>query len=211
MGELGYAFRGCPWKSLDFFSANSGDAALLDVFCLQEPSSSGRTAGVVNLNTRNGPVLDAILSGGIKDETMLLGSSGSMPVALTSTQLTKIRDALLTLTGTAPLRNRAELVTKFVGDGNAYPFKPTSSSADDDVAIVKRRREAPVRALSDCATTSTWNLMIDVIAQSGRYPPNALNAPEKFVVEAEKRYWVHVAIDRLKNQVIDMNWEVVSE
>ena len=211
VGELGYAFRGCPWKSVDFFSANSGDAALLDVFCLQEPSSSGRAAGVVNLNTRNGPVLDALLSGGIKDETLLSGSSGTMPVALTSTQLSKIRDALSTLTGTAPLRNRAELVTKFVGDVNAYPLKPTSSSADDDAAIVKRRREAPVRALSDCATTSTWNLMIDVIAQSGRYPPNALNAPEKFVVEAEKRYWVHVAIDRLKNQVIDMNWEVVSE
>jgi hypothetical protein len=37
--------------------------------------------------------------------------------------------------------------------------------------------------------------MIDVIAQSGRYPPNATTLAN-FMVEGEKRYWLHVAIDR---------------
>ncbi len=36
VGELGYAFRDLPFKSLDFWSPDSADAALLDVFCLEE-------------------------------------------------------------------------------------------------------------------------------------------------------------------------------
>ena len=56
----------------------------------------------------------------------------------------------------------------------------------------------------------TWNLMIDVVAQSGRYPNNAV-ALGNFVVEGEKRYWVHLAIDRQTGQVIDKQLEVVNE
>ena len=32
VGELGYAFRDLPFKSLDFFTVESADAGLLDVF-----------------------------------------------------------------------------------------------------------------------------------------------------------------------------------
>ena len=32
-----------------------------------------------------------------------------------------------------------------------------------------------------------------------------------FVVQGEKRYWVHVAIDRFTGQVIDKQIEVVNE
>ena len=55
--------------------------------------------------------------------------------------------------------------------------------------------------------------MIDVIAQSGRYPPTATTAADlpKFIVEGEQRYWVHVAIDRFTGQVIDQQVEVVKE
>jgi len=46
--------------------------------------------------------------------------------------------------------------------------------------------------------TRTWNLMIDLIAQSGRYPPDATNITQanKFTVEGEKRYWLHIALGR---------------
>jgi hypothetical protein len=59
-------------------------------------------------------------------------------------------------------------------------------------------------------------LLIDVIAQSGRYPPNVTQNPNpadlpKFIVEGEQRYWVHVAIDRFTGQVIDKQIEVVNE
>jgi hypothetical protein len=52
--------------------------------------------------------------------------------------------------------------------------------------------------------------MIDVIAQSGRYPSTANNLAH-FIVEGEQRYWVHVAIDRFTGQVIDKQIEVVNE
>ncbi len=52
--------------------------------------------------------------------------------------------------------------------------------------------------------------MIDVIAQSGRYPANA-ESLANFVVEGEKRYWLHVAIDRFTGEVIDQQLEAVFE
>ena len=52
--------------------------------------------------------------------------------------------------------------------------------------------------------------MVDVIAQLGRYPPAATGLVE-FVVEGEKRYWLHVAIDRFTGEVIDQQLEAVYE
>ena len=52
--------------------------------------------------------------------------------------------------------------------------------------------------------------MIDVIAQSGRYPPTASTLAD-FVVEGEKRYWLHIAIDRFTGEVIDQQLEEVFE
>jgi len=54
-------------------------------------------------------------------------------------------------------------------------------------------------------------LIFDVIAQSGRYSPNATSLPNDFVVEGEQHYWVHVAIDRFTGQVLDKWIEVVTE
>ena len=52
--------------------------------------------------------------------------------------------------------------------------------------------------------------MIDVVSQTGRYPQPA-SGPDQFLVEGEKRYWVHVAIDRLTGEIIDKQVEVISE
>jgi hypothetical protein len=75
----------------------------------------------------------------------------------------------------------------------------------------KTQRESIARALGETAQTRTWNLLIDVIAQSGRYPPNATSLTNGFVVSGEQRYWVHVAIDRFTGRVIDRQMEVVNE
>jgi hypothetical protein len=77
-------------------------------------------------------------------------------------------------------------------------------------SVPKTQRESIARALSETVQTRTWNLLIDVIAQSGHYPPNAASFAN-FVVEGEKHYWVHVAIDRFTGQVIDRQVEVVTE
>jgi hypothetical protein len=52
--------------------------------------------------------------------------------------------------------------------------------------------------------------MLDIIVQSGRYPPND-STLAGFVVEGEQRYWLHVAIDQFTGQVIDKQIEVVNE
>jgi hypothetical protein len=52
--------------------------------------------------------------------------------------------------------------------------------------------------------------MIDLIAQTGRYPSSA-GGLANFIVEGERRYWLHLAIDRQTAKVIDQQIEVVSE
>ena len=65
--------------------------------------------------------------------------------------------------------------------------------------------------LGEADQTRMWNLMIDVVTQSGQFKPNAANLQNDFVVEGEQHYWVHVAIDRFTGRVIDKQIEVVNE
>src|SRR5205085_11249364 len=102
----------------------------------------------------------------------------------------------VTHTTATPLINRAELVGAIANDTT--------------LLLTKTQHEAIIRALSDSGQTRTWNLMIDVIAQSGRYPPTASTLSD-FVMEGEKRYWLHVAIDRFTGEVIDQQLEEVFE
>jgi hypothetical protein len=190
VAELGQVFRDQPWKTLSFTTAvtgataNSADGGLLDVFTLHE-SSMG--AGKTSLNTGQTSVLKAILSGA----AMQL-NGGTL---ITSTQLNNI---ITDLTSIQPMANKAELVTRLAAKSSVTGLGN------------KTARESVLRAFSDAGQTRTWNLLIDVIAQSGRYPPNANNLAG-FMVEGEQRYWVHVAIDRFTGQVIDEQIEVVTE
>ena len=67
------------------------------------------------------------------------------------------------------------------------------------------------RALSELTQTRTWGLLIDVVAQTGHYKPNATNLQNDFIVEGEKHYWLHVAIDRFDGTVADQQLEKVLE
>ena len=194
IAELGHVFRDQPWKTLNFTTASpnatakSADAGLLDAFTLHESSME---AGKTSLNTRQPLVLKAILS-------KALQRLNDSTTAISSTQRDNIVTALTNLTTAQPILNKAELVTRL--------------AADPSVTILgsKEARECVIRAFSDACQTRTWNLTIDVIAQSGRYPPNA-STLAGFLVEGEQRYWVHVAIDRFTGQVIDKQIEVVNE
>jgi hypothetical protein len=77
-------------------------------------------------------------------------------------------------------------------------------------SVPKTQRESLARALAEVGQTRTWNLMIDVIAQTGRYAPGEIDL-RRFIVEGEQRYWVHVAIDRFTGEVLDKQIEVVNE
>jgi hypothetical protein len=223
VGELGYVFSGTPWKNLDFFTPESGDAPLLDLFTLNDTTST-LVAGKVNLNTRQAPVLAAILEGAYKDEQAnYLTPPGWKLPSLTSTEALDIANTLVTRTmsaaaGKGPLINLGDLVGRYTGVNNAYlqPYDGFSNDlssifgSNTQSANIQRVREAPIRALAMAGQTRVWNLLIDVVAQTGRYPSTA-SGPDKFVVEGEQRYWLHVAIDRFTGQVIDKQIEVVKE
>lgn len=193
VGELGFVHRGMPWKTLDLFTANSADAALLDLFSVGE--SPAVVAGTVNLNTRQQPVLQAVLAGALKNTLQ-------SPSGITSADLTTLLAGIATVTDVTPLVDRSELATK-IGPALNYAL-PNPDNAS------KPQREAAVRALGDVANTRTWNLLIDVVAQSGRFTSSASNL-DQFMVEGECRYWLHVAIDRYTGKVVDKSLEIVNE
>ena len=236
VAELGYVFSDRPWKNLDFFSPESGDGALLDTFCINEDyRPDALTAGRVDLNTKQVPVLAALLAGAYRDEisTSPLGPLAS-PIAenpsSSSSEAQTVAQALVTRTtstasGKGPLFNIADLVGRLIpGQSTAAPVNGATAydgfpidlgnaytgGASSANSVIQRFREASMRALSDAGQAGTWNLLIDVVAQSGRYPVNAAGLND-FLVDGERHYWVHVAIDRSTGQVIDEKVEVVNE
>jgi len=55
--------------------------------------------------------------------------------------------------------------------------------------------------------------MINVIARTGKYAPRTLDLtdPTKFIVQGEKRYWLHIALDRDDGTVLGTQLEEVVE
>jgi hypothetical protein len=204
VGEMGYTFRDQPFKTLSFSSANSPDAGLLDLFTTNDYSNpSGMRGGVISLNGRQGPALAGVLTGTIKQENtprvFTGGAPSPTPVALPSPSANGIARSLTLSAIANPLVNRAGLATLIANE--------TGLGA----GVPKTERESVARALGETVQTRTWNLFIDVIAQTGRYPPNANSFENGFVVNGEQRYWVHVTIDRFTGRVIDKQIEVVTE
>jgi hypothetical protein len=190
LAELGQVFRDEPWKTLDLFMTTaSPDAGLLDIFSLHESANEG---GKTSLNTKHKIILKAILSGAIK---RLSGTSADV---ITLAQRDNIVNALYAITSTQPMIRKTDLLTQLAAD-------PSVTGLGS-----KEARDLVIRAFSDATQTRTWNLLIDVVAQSGRYPINA-STLAGFLVEGEQHYWVHVAIDRFTGQVIDKQIEVVNE
>ncbi len=199
VGELACTFRDSPWKSLDFFTSNSADGALLDIFSVDEQPDV--VAGKLNLNTRNPLPLQTILVAASRDESDPANTiSAAEAQALAEAMVNNTSDTS-GAPETGPMRNPGELASRL------SKLLAVSNSPN---AAIKSRREVIGRALAGSGQTRTWNLLIDVIAQSGRFSATATNL-EQFAVEGEKRYWLHVAIDRHTGQVIDQQLEPVFE
>ena len=235
VGELGYVFTGTPWKNIDFFTVESPHTCLADLFCLHDPDdSSGVVGGRVNLNSRNPEVLAAVIAGGYKD----INDSGN--AILSGSQALMVGRKLTTRTKSTPLTNVAELIGRWVSKsqiagtfdpalytncdidgaksydgfcndiGTALANSESSATQSEILQNVQRFRESAIRPLLAVGTARTWNLMIDVIAQTGRHPQSAKGLAD-FVVEGERRYWVHIAIDRITGAVVDKQIEFVNE
>jgi len=219
VGELGYAFRDLPFKTIDFFSNASGDGALLDLFSIaDEPAIS---AGEIDVSNAPTSTLTAIMSGATKMEVNAQyagaynaaitaypngapsASTGS-PNFMTPTEATTVASSLTSSFYTnGPISNRADLVSRL------DPILTTMSATYLDYGN-KTYAEAPIRALANNVTTRTWNLLIDIIAQSGQMSPTATSL-DNFVVQGEKRYWLHIAIDRYTGKILDQQLETVYE
>jgi hypothetical protein len=206
VGEMGYAFRDQPFRTLSFSWAPTSpnpDAGLLDLFSVSDYSDrSGMRGGVVSLNSRQGPALAGVLTNTIRREDTPRTSSAApspSPSPLASPIANSVATSVTLSTIANPLVNRAGLATVIASETGLGPTVP------------KTQRESIARALGEVVQTRTWNLLIDAIAQTGRYPQNAVSLQHGFVVDGEQRYWVHVAIDRFTGQVIDKQIEVVNE
>jgi len=183
VGELGRGFRESPWRTVDFVTTNSPDKALLDVFSAYPTPSGGIRAGVLNLNTRQSAVLAAMLSG-----TVTSGSS-----SLSAATATTFATQMISYTTNTPLTNRSQLVDLV---GSNILARNTATDPQKEV------REAAVRALAEVGQTRTWNLLFDIVAQAGSFPPGS-TTPETFRVQGEQRRWIHLAIDRPTAKVVD--------
>jgi hypothetical protein len=203
VSELSYAFRDLPWKTLDLFTEKSADAGLLDVFSINDEPAM--VAGRVNLNTRQTPVLRSVLAGAIWDEitASVVNNTGTPTAQIAPTMATNIVNA----TSATPMKNKSEILTR---SGLPTAILPLPTTWQDN-QTVKARREVVPRAITTVSQTRVWNVMIDVVAQSGKYKPNAQSLTNDFIVEGEQHYWVHVAIDRFTGEVIDKQIEVVNE
>lgn len=189
VGELGYAYRDMPWKTLDLASAKSPDAALLDMFTLRDDQSV--LAGSINPNTRQPEVLASLITGAIQKQ-----ATGTTVTAAKALDAAK---AIIANTKNTPLISRADLVTQLMND-----------SSITSISSIKTEREAVVRSLADAMNTRTWNLMIDLVVQVGRYPKSAASL-QQFIVEGEMHCWIHLAIDRYTMKIVDKQVEVVRE
>lgn len=220
VGELAYAFRGTPWRDIDFIHWTSPDAGLLDVFCLYEdPDEEELTAaeqaalgqrvvaGRVNLNSAPLEVLGALLSGTHRDEDAPLPASEASLMA--RNLFTHVRSQSSVA---GPLLSKSDLVTRsFPGPSRTTENLVTQLSrllrSPVDRSI-NDRREAVARALSDGVTVRSWNFTMDLVVQGGRLPPQA-SSLDDFQANGERRYWVHFALDRLTGQLLDVQWERV--
>ena len=202
VAELGNVFRDTPWRSLDFMSPESADRALLDVFTVSEMPDDGIVAGRINLNTRQAPVIAALIQNAGLVTGANITAAEATAAASKLTAWTSSTDA-----GKGPLSDRSELVGRFV---SGTSFKgPLEEMANQLVAAnrpIKVSREAIVRALADAGTTRSWNFLIDIIAQSGQVTPAGV-----FLPQGESRTWNSVAIDRFSAEVLEQFTETIQE
>jgi hypothetical protein len=204
VGELGYAHNPITGATVNFKdrpppAGTNADAALLDFFTYNTTDNTATynlpyplRAGPVNINTRNSAVIAALLSGALPNEPPPGGVSPS----------TARTAAGLIAAATDPSSGQPAM--------SQQDIARLAAAVGTTIGSTDEQKETAARALSDTTQTRTWGLLIDVIAQSGKFAPGETDL-RKFIVEGEQHYWVHVAIDRFTGWVIDKQIEVVNE
>jgi hypothetical protein len=217
VGEFGYGIdtstAGVP--TMDFSPPTFYDAPVLDFFSYNPISSAYPRAGIVNLYTRNAPVLAAMLAGTVKFDAATtnaapppwaIPSPTIAPGPVVTSEAMQTANAIVcetqwVLTGSNPPGcsaasgwnvTQTDMTRAIAARLAARAARDVSTLATSD-----ETKKAVARALAEVGQTRTWNLFIDVIAQTGKYKPNSADlSGNNFVVEGEKRYWLHIALGR---------------
>ena len=198
-GDIGYGLRpeysANRFQRLDFHTDNP-NASILDFFAYNPLDHNYPRLAVVNLNTKHVPVLAAVLQNALKKDIDTASLPNPFPV-VSSSEATAAAQAIVNATnpgvGGTRATSRADigrLTAAAAGAISTAGFAPGEET--------EKVPEVIARALSETVQARTWNLLIDVIAQTGRYVPGTANVTDanKFIVEGEKRYWLHIALGR---------------
>ena len=125
------------------------------------------------------------------------------PSTVSAPEAEDIANAVIAARNNGLFRNRGDLVSRVLS-----PTSATQRGVLTD--LPKSEREAAIRTLAGIGTTRTWNFLLDLVVQSGQMKVGATSETD-FITKAERRVWVHLAIDRLTGEVVDQQWETVHE
>ena len=215
VGEFGYGIdtstTGLP--TLDFSPPNFAHAPVLDFFSYNPVSSAYPRAGIVNLYTRNAAVLAAILARTLKTDTAA-NSNPPAPVVSASEAMNAanaiVAETQGVLAGAPP--SGWPVVQTDLTRAIAARLVAAGGSA---IGSTTEQKQSIARALAEMGQTRTWNLLIDVIAQTGRYAPDATDVAQanKFIVEGEKHSgftlrWVATLFTRMEPLASLATWGV---
>jgi len=192
VGELGVVFRDVPWKSLDLFSPDSGDRRLLDVFSIEDAEM---VAGRLHPASAREEVVAALLGG------VGIDPSGMNAASVLAAESNSVAGEFMTAANVGQAEQWMDHLAENTGANPA-----TGSSR------FKHEKESFARALSGVLDSRHWQLMLDLVVQSGRQPGGDVAFdPARFLVEGQRRYWITFAIDRFTGEVVSQHWEPVYE
>jgi hypothetical protein len=196
-GDMGYGLRTGyptnPFQRLDFHTANL-NASILDFFTYNPVDHNYPRVGVVDLNTKHVSVIAAILQSALKKDIDVSPFPGGFTVsqAEASAAAQAVVNATNPDVGGTRATSRADIGRLTAAAASAIGIPGGLTAAEQE-----KVPEVIARALSEIGQARTWNLMIDVIAQTGKYKPNAPDlTASNFIVEGEKRCWLHIALGR---------------
>lgn len=185
VAELGYVFRDQPWKTLDFFSAQSADSALLDLFCVSEAEGE-LTAGKLNPRSAPAGVLESVFRQTPYDEVFAQNPS--------------IAGGRVSNADAATIAGNFKANSSNLTDSTGLPSLVSANHLALSGTLAKPSREAAVRTLMGMADFKTWRIFGDIIVQAGRFAGDT--SPDRFIVESEERLWLSTAIDRNTGKIL---------
>src|SRR5207245_792446 len=139
-------------------------------------------------------VLAAVIASTVANEstsaTVINGGPTQGATAVANDIIAEVKN---NTSGHGPALSRADVARYVSVDNNRVLY--TGDPKTDET------KESIARALAEVGQTRTWGLLTDLVAQTGHYAPSATGLAN-FVVDGEKRYWLHVSIDRFDGTVL---------